>query len=216
VVSIVKKEIKTDKVLLDAKAETSIASNDATTEKPSDYYEVQKGDNLFTIAKKFNVSFEDIKKWNNLDNGNIQQGSKLSLANTNVKETETAYKTETKTTEYTVEKGDNLANIAKKHDVAISDLKDWNNIDDSTIQLGMKLIVSKKLIVTVDNKAKPAKKEYIAVAEKETAKLYHVKKGDSLFSIAKKSGVTVSDIKKWNQGIKVESLKPGMKLKING
>jgi len=45
--------------------------------------------------------------------------------------------------------------------------------------------------------------------------LYYVKKGDSLFSIAKKyPGVTISDIKKWN-GIKNESLKPGMKLKIN-
>ena len=59
-------------------------------------------------------------------------------------------------------------------------------------------------------------KEYIATVQKEKAKLYQVKKGDSLFSIAKKSGVTVSDIKKWNQDIKVESLKPGMKLKING
>jgi membrane-bound lytic murein transglycosylase D len=43
-----------------------------------------------------------------------------------------------------------------------------------------------------------------------------VKKGDSLFSIAKKHpGVTVADIKKWN-GINNESLKPGMKLKISG
>ena len=155
-------------------------------------------------------------KWNNLDNGNIQQGSKLTLANTNENETETAYKTETKTTEYLVEKGDNLATIAKKHDVAVSDLKDWNHIDDSSIQAGMKLIVSKKLIVTTDSKLKPVKKENIATVQKEKAKLYQVKKGDSLFSIAKKSGVTISDIKKWNQDIKVESLKPGMKLKING
>ena len=44
---------------------------------------------------------------------------------------------------------------------------------------------------------------------------YLVKKGDSLFSIAKKSGVTVSDIKKWND-INNEDIKPGMKLKIGG
>ena len=110
-----------------------------------------------------------------------------------------------------------MATIAKKHDVAVSDLKDWNHhIDESSIQAGMKLIVSKKLIVTTDAKLKPVKKENIASVQKEKAKLYQVKKGDSLFSIAKKSGVTISDIKKWNQDIKVESLKPGMKLKING
>ena len=220
VVTTVKKEIKTDKATLETKAESTIAFNnskEATSVKPNDYYEVQKGDNLFTIAKKFNVSYDDIMKWNNLDNGNIQQGSKLTLANTNENATENVYKAETKTTEYLVEKGDNLATIAKKHDVAVSDLKDWNHhIDESSIQAGMKLIVSKKLIITTDAKLKPVKKENIASVQKEKAKLYQVKKGDSLFSIAKKSGVTISDIKKWNQDIKVESLKPGMKLKING
>lgn len=45
---------------------------------------------------------------------------------------------------------------------------------------------------------------------------YDVKKGDSLFSIAKKyPSVTISDLKKWN-GIRSEDIKPGMKLKING
>ncbi len=209
VVSLVKKEIK---------PENSIAVNDSKEipEKSSDFYEVQKGDNLFTIAKKFNVSFEDLKKWNNLDTTNLQQGSKLSLAKTNEVETELVYKSETKSIEYTVEKGDNLSLIAKKYDVAISDLKDWNHVDDNSIQTGMKLIVSKRLIVTTDIKPKTTKKEIIAEVEKQDASLYQVKKGDSLFSIAKKSGVTVSDIKKWNQNIKVESLKPGMKLKING
>jgi membrane-bound lytic murein transglycosylase D len=215
VVTTVRKEIKGDKNAV----ETDVASNDDATEKPSDFYEVQKGDNLFTIAKKFNVSFEDLKKWNNLDNGNIQQGSKLSLASANEKDTEPSYKSEIKTTEYVVERGDNLGEIANKYNVAISDLKDWNNLEDNNdIQSGMKLVVGKKLVVTTDNKSKTTKKdkEYIAAVEKEKARLYYVKKGDSLFSIAKKSGVTVSDIKKWNQDIKVESLKPGMKLKING
>lgn len=64
--------------------------------------------------------------------------------------------------------------------------------------------------------SKPNKKEELAVNERNNVKHYLVKKGDSLFSIAKKyPGVSISDIKKWN-GIKNESLKPGMKLKING
>ena len=61
---------------------------------------------------------------------------------------------------------------------------------------------------------KAPKKDKITKNSKENH--YFVKKGDSLFSIAKKyPGVTVSDIKKWN-GIDGNSLKPGMKLKING
>jgi membrane-bound lytic murein transglycosylase D len=93
----------------------------------------------------------------------------------------------------------------------------WNELSDDNIQLGDKLIVAKKLIV--DNSQTIAegasKKEKLAKAEREE-RHYYVKKGDSLFSIAKKyPGVSISDIKKWN-GINGNSLKPGMKLKING
>ena len=43
-----------------------------------------------------------------------------------------------------------------------------------------------------------------------------VVKGETLYSISKKyPGVTISDLKKWNN-IKDDELKPGMKLKING
>ena len=158
---------------------------------------------------------EDLKKWNNLEDGNIQLGSKLALMNSKEDKNEetSEVKTETKIVEYTVKSGDNLGAIAKKYNASLSDLKDWNELESTDIQVGSKLIVSKKLFVV--NDGKPSKKEVAANNEKSKEKLYLVKHGDSLYSIAKKSGVTISDIKKWN-GSKVESLKPGMKLKING
>ncbi|MCF6129823.1 LysM peptidoglycan-binding domain-containing protein [Flavobacterium sp. AS60] len=212
VVTTVRKEIKADKNAI----ETAVASNEAN-ENPSDFYEVQRGDNLFSIAKKFNVSLEDLKKWNNLDDLNVEQGSKLALVNNDAEPVkETTYKTEVKITEHVVDRGETLGSIARKFDVSISDIKDWNKIEDNTVQLGAKLIVGKKYIVSSDAKNTPAKKENIAVNDRDEVKLYYVKKGDSLFSIAKKyPGVSISDLKKWN-GIKNESLKAGMKLKING
>jgi membrane-bound lytic murein transglycosylase D len=216
IVTIVRKEVK-GKQPMEAKTETSLASNDNdtnATQNPNDYYQVQKGDNLFSIAKKFNVSLEDLKKWNNLEDMNVQLGSKLALANNDEKTKVEEPKTETKIVEYKVKKGDNIAGIAKKYNTAIDDLKEWNNLNDNNIKVGASIIVSKKEVAL--NEAKPSKKESIAANERDEVKLYYVKKGDSLFSIAKKyPGVTISDIKKWN-GIKNESLKPGMKLKING
>ena len=217
VVSIIRKEIKPT---FETKSESSIAAKNAkenTTDKPSDYYIVQKDDNLLTIAKKFNVSLEDLKKWNGLDNTNIQLGSKLALANNEQTVNVAAAETQIKTVEYIVGVGDNLGAIAKKYNVSQSDLKQWNNLEDNNIQVGAKIIVGKKLLAISDDKFKTSKKEtVIAVSKAEATKLYYVKKGDSLFSIAKKyPGVSISDIKKWN-GIKNESLKPGMKLKING
>jgi LysM repeat protein len=122
-------------------------------------------------------------------------------------------KTETKIVEYKVKKGDNLGSIAHKYNVAVAEIKEWNEMEDNNVKLGASLIVSKKEVAV--NEIKSSKKESLASNDRDEVKLYYVKKGDSLFSIAKKyPGVTISDIKKWN-GIKNESLKPGMKLKIN-
>lgn len=211
IVTTVRKEIKAEKNAV----ETAVASNEAN-ENPSDFYVVERGDNLFSIAKKFNVSLEDLKKWNNLDDLNVDQGIKLTLAGNEESPKETAYKTELKVTEHVVDKGETLGSIARKYDVSMSDIKDWNKMEDNNIQLGAKLIVGKRYVVSSDAKNNVAKKENIAVNDRDEVKLYYVKKGDSLFSIAKKyPGVSISDLKKWN-GIKNESLKAGMKLKING
>lgn len=227
VASKVKREIRTDNKATDNKNETLAANEKVTkTEKETpvaetnspEFYVVQKGDNLSNIAKKHSVSVDDLKKWNNLTNGNIALGFQLKLAKENENEThnsdaDVAAKTEYKTQEYVVLKGDNLGNIAKKYKVSTDDLKLWNNLSDNNIQLGSTLIVAKTEVVVAE---KATKKEKLASKNKAKEEHYYVQKGDSLYKIAKKHpGITVSDIKKWN-GISNEDLKPGMKLKISG
>lgn len=213
VVTTVKKEIKSDRAV--AVAEKA-RKEDSETEKLSDYYIVQKGDNLSSIAKKYGVSIEELKRWNELPDNNVKLETKLKIADiANVEQAEEAApRTEIKSIDYIVQKGDNLGLIAKKNNVAVSDLKEWNDLQDDNIQPGNKLVVGKKLVV--DNSQpvaeKPLRKEKSKIEQDDH---YYVKKGDSLFSIAKKNGITVSDIKKWN-GINGNSLKPGMRLKISG
>ena len=81
------------------------------------------------------------------------------------------------------------------------------------------MIVAKNEIAIVTDKATVnsfKNKSSVTSVSKKVSADYYVKKGDSLFSIAKKHpGVTISDLKKWN-GIRSEDIKPGMKLKING
>ena len=216
VVTTVKKLVKSENIAATEKSKKEAVEN---TEKPEDFYIVEQGDNLSTIAKKHNITIDELKKWNNLQDNTIQLESKLKIADITNKDdkTQVAPKTEIRNIEYTVQAGDNLGSIARKNNVAVSDIKLWNELSDDIIQLGDKLIVAKKLIV--DNSQtvaeKSSKKEKHSKAEREDDH-YYVKKGDSLFSIAKKyPGVSVSDIKKWN-GINGNSLKPGMKLKING
>lgn len=216
----------------------------ATTE--TQYYKVRKGDNLGSIADKYDVSILELKKWNNLKGNALALGKTLKIKSNNdsiakapkeakvpeidKKQVEEAVASAdnndkgSKNLEYVVAAGDNLGSIAKKFNTSIADLKELNNLTSNNIGLGKSLIVGKELVIEDET---PATNTAVASSSidsfrKKTASAknitedYYVKKGDSLYSISKKyPGVTISDIKKWNN-IKDGDIKPGMKLKING
>jgi len=236
VVRTVKKEPKTDNAPLEIKADNQqIAASDVKTIKEdktkkiiktdtlssnvATFYVVQKGDNLSSIAKKNNVSVEEIKEWNHLSGTSIQLGTSLQVAkNEAVANEQLASTPKMENVEYIVKKGDNLGTISKKFGSSLDDLKQWNNLQDNTIALGSSLIVAKSEMAIESKEPSETfkKKDNLASASKNRDVNYYVKKGDSLYSIAKKyPGVSISDIKKWND-LRAEDLKPGMKLKING
>jgi len=115
---------------------------------------------------------------------------------------------------YTVQKGDNLNSIAKKYGVTTAQIREWNNMEDTNVLLGSQLKLIKAENAPIAETKAEKTEQQIASSVKEQQQ-YLVKKGDSLFSIAKKSGVTVENIKKWND-ISNENIKPGMRLKIQG
>jgi len=181
-------------------------------------YVVQKGDNLSNIAKKFNVTVAELQDWNKLTTKSISLGASLQVVKNPIHNEVIAEPIERKDIAYSVQKGDNLGSIAKKFGASVEELKQWNNLTSNAIAIGNSLIVAKNEIVIDTNKVAIAsfkkKEQYPSTTVKESE--YYVKKGDSLYSISKKyPGVTISDLKKWNN-INGEELKPGMKLKING
>ncbi|MDC0204240.1 LysM peptidoglycan-binding domain-containing protein [Flavobacteriales bacterium] len=102
---------------------------------------------------------------------------------------------------YRVKKGDYLGKIAKEHQVYIFEIKEWNNLKTTNLDIGDKLVLfvknDKELLST---KQPLAKNEYV------------VKKGDTLWDIAQKhKGVSVWKIKSLNN-LESDNLKPGTKL----
>lgn len=107
-----------------------------------------------------------------------------------------------------IRSGESLGLIADKYNVTISQLKNWNNLRGNSIQAGksLKILSSERV----------ASKSHTNSSNNTGNQTYRVKKGDSLYSIAKKfPGISADDIKKWN-GISGNNIKPGMKLNING
>jgi len=185
-----------------AVAAVEVEKNEETNAAEITFYTVQKGDNLSSIARKFNLSVAELKELNNLEDTNVKQDSQIKVVQTEKKPVVKTPKEGRNFITYEVASGDNLGKIAKKFNVSVASLQGWNELKDNNLQVGKKL-----LIMSSTDKE---------VVTSEKAAHYLVKKGDSLFKIAQKfPGVTVADIKKWN-GIKSEDLKPGMKLKISG
>lgn len=211
-------QVAASKISKEEKTKKLTKIDTLTLNEPS-YHVVQKGDNLTTLAKSYNVTVAELKEWNHLSNTAIQLGMSLQVAEktVNVKD-ELAIAPKQENVEYIVKKGDNLGNIAKKFGSSVDDLRQWNNLQGNAIAAGNSLIVAKTTIEIVKNETPQTfnKKESFASTSKSKNTNYLVKKGDSLYSISKKyPGVTISDIKKWND-LRAEDLKPGMKLKING
>lgn len=203
--------------LADSKINKTEKTDTVSSNKQANYI-IQKGDNLGNIAKKFNVSVAEIQEWNHLSNVNVQLGTSLQVAQSDKEIPEIlAPAPKLEDIQYVVMKGDNLGKISKKFGTSLTDLQHWNNLSGNNIAVGNTLIVAKNQVAIVQ--ASPEsfmKKNNLTSATNKQGTNYYVKKGDSLYSIAKKyPGVTISDIKKWND-ISSEELKPGMKLKING
>ncbi|WP_447635522.1 LysM peptidoglycan-binding domain-containing protein [Flavobacterium microcysteis] len=127
---------------------------------------------------------------------------------------DTENKEDEKSEFYVVQKGDNLNSIARKYGVTVAEIREWNNLEDTNVLSGSKLkLIPNENVPVIETKAEKAQQQ---IASSAKVHQYLVQKGDSLFSIAKKyPGVTVENIKKWND-ISSENIKPGMKLKIQG
>lgn len=92
-------------------------------------YVVQKGDNLWTIANKYDTNINDIKNLNNLKTNTLQIGQVLKIPGS------TNYNT------YTVKKGDSLWKIADKYGTSVNKLMTINNLDSTTLQIGQSLLI---------------------------------------------------------------------------
>ncbi|MEQ6125053.1 LysM peptidoglycan-binding domain-containing protein [Pseudotenacibaculum sp. MALMAid0570] len=114
---------------------------------------------------------------------------------------------------YRVRNGDYLGKIANRYGVRVSDIKKWNRLRNNRLRIGQRLTIYPKRLRIPKQKTSSIKSKNNQPKGEYT--IYTVKKGDSLWTIAKKfPKVSTEDIKKWNNIWSAKSIKPGTKLKI--
>ncbi len=97
---------------------------------PSNYneYIVGKGDTLYSIARKYGISVNELILYNNLNNTVLSIGQILKIPG------------EEKTT-YVVKAGDTLYGIARKYNKTVEDIKSKNNLSNNVLSIGQILTI---------------------------------------------------------------------------
>lgn len=120
-------------------------------------YKVEKGDTLYSISRKYQITVPELRAANNLsENDVIKVGQKLKIPSADISaaaalasdkkaatSSNASISATTKTKEYTVVKGDTMYSISKKHGMTLAEFMALNNLDNSSvIKVGQKLKIA--------------------------------------------------------------------------
>lgn len=145
------------------------------TSKKRGYYNVQEGDSLYTIAKKFRISSDDIRQANKLKSDFLSLNQELKIPLPKPSKPQKIYSKSATT--YYVKNGDSLSTIAEKFNTSSQAIRDLNALKTDFLSLNQKLKIPQKY--------------------RGPTRLYYVQNGDSLYTIAKRfdtSSDTIRDL----------------------
>ena len=159
---------------------------------PGNYqvYTVKNGDTLYAIARKFNVSVNDLINFNQLTTTGLVIGQQLLIPNQNVNTDDNNENIidNIDTITYTVQSGDSLWKIANTCNIKVDDIVSLNNLQTTILRVGDKILLPNSC--NLGNETPNTKSE--------TDISYVVAPGDTLYSISRKYNIPVDEIKNYN------------------
>ncbi|WP_226662210.1 LysM peptidoglycan-binding domain-containing protein [Microbulbifer aggregans] len=178
-------------------------------------YKVARGDSLSVIARRYETTVSAIQQTNKLRGSSIRAGQTLLIPSASGPDAQYAYSIDQRMkrrqssgkgdkTSYTVRPGDTLWGIARSLDVKVRELASWNSIaPGDTLRPGRKLIAYAGSGNSGSDDSRTTRKVS-----------YRVRSGDSLYRIARKFSIDISDIVRWNKLSKNGYLQPGQRLTL--
>lgn len=145
-------------------------------------HRVRRGETLNSIAQKYGITVNQLKKWNGLKSNSISVGRQLTVGvatsrKADIKEEiqspladtasniqsnyiiKTTKQLKSKTSYYKIKKGDNITKIAGIQGVSVSDIKKWNNLKTNNLIVGKTLRIEKKEYITVQDTVRMSEPE---------------------------------------------------------
>jgi membrane-bound lytic murein transglycosylase D len=193
---IAEKPTQQEKKSTPAKSKSPVTKKKSTSTS-GDYlvHKVRRGETLSKIAAKYGVKANVLQEFNDIHNArSLQIGQSLRIPISGAGGPEII--------KHIVQKGETLQLIARRYKVSAATLKTYNNIkNERRLQIGQKLKVP---LSTGSVLAKTQEKRMFT---------YQVKRGDSLSKIASDFGVSIRQLKEWND-FKGSVIYPGSRIKV--
>ncbi len=160
-------------------------------------YQVESGESVYSIATLYGVSMRDIVAVSPEVKKGLQIGMVIKVP---YKEARNA--TSKSNTDYHIVKsGETLYGVSRLYQVSVNQLMEWNNLKNTGLNIGQKLLITGSAKVV-----EPVK----TVSEKGN-KIHIVTQGEGLYGIARIYNIKVDDIIQWNQ-LQSTSLQVGQRL----
>ena len=129
-------------------SKSSVKKPHATAQKASGTtadYVVRRGDSLYNIARRHNLTVDQLKRANGLTSTRLKPGQHLALSGTTQSAPMVAKRTQPSAVDtHVVKKGETLASIARRHGMAVDDLKRINDLTNSRLKIGQRLALASR------------------------------------------------------------------------
>ena len=174
---------------------------------------VRRGDTLSGLAARYGTSVSAIQTTNGIRNPRrLQLGAQLSIPLTQGAYAPMAARAEVDPDSglpmHTVRRGENPYVIARAHGIPLSSLLGWNGLRKGTI-----IYPGMKLVLAPGATASPALQR-VELAQSTSSAEHVVRRGDNPDSIAKRYGVSLDDLLRWNSLGRRSIIYPGQRLRL--
>ena len=204
------------------KTNNSVVASNVSTQSgataANGYYTVKAGDTLYGISRKFGMSLSQLVSVNGISASSlIVPGQILRVAggetiSTVVKTTATTSRTSGGN--YLVQPGDTLYSIARRSGMSLNSLLTLNGLSQSSV-----IYPGQSLTISQSDSRVATKSSYTAkplVSGVSTSGTYTVQAGDTLYGIARRSGMSLNTLLSLNGLSQSSVIRPGQTLKLSG
>ena len=182
--------------------------------KGSTSHTVQRGDNISKIAQLYGYSVDEIAYWNGLEPPyTLLRGRRLRVvpwSSTSSRQIRTTQSSSSGSAYYTVAKGDTLYSFSRRYGYSVSEIAAWNNLSPP-----YNLSVGQSLRVAPSRHGSLSTPSYKTQAATQHNTGYHtVVRGETLYSIARNYGYSVSKIAAWNEFFPPYPMSVGQQVRV--